>query len=360
MRDPSGQMFLRLPSTTPEYNAFFVSWTGQLVQVDRVNGLHIIGGCQFQNSFVPQNPFVGIYRPPIMSTNLGVETPGGFVALPRDIVDPNRPYASVMITGQPQTEACFRAAWHPDNGLNRDQFGDCMVGAMAGGREVAAYRCMRMQQSPEARAFCMIKVLGGNREQRAAEALERCFAQFGTDWSRYPLCMANVQVGGDAGRLLACVQQQSRSGDVTVMGTAMCYGAQSLNLNPEMQIVVQCAVATGGEPYAFTACAGGQLTARELDKCLRHGVGGPNGCFGPNNDIINGLREAGRIIAGQFGPNNDIVRTWNSAVQDITRGPGPNNEGVRVLRNVGNEIGRAPDNVGRAISRAVPRVRVKL
>lgn len=359
VRDPSGQMFLMLSSTTPQMNAFFVSWNHEIVEIDRFRGVRVIGGCQFQPGVVPPPPYVNVYQPPVMHQNLGVMTPQGFMPIPQAIANPNQPFAQPMITGEGQAQQCYQRAWSPTTGLNRERFGECMVVAMSGQREAAVFNCMRSRPSADARAICMVGALGGDEERRIAQALDDCVAQYGSDYSRYPLCMSGTVTGGDAGRLLACVEQQSRRGEITPMGTALCYGAQDLDLNPEMQIVVQCAVATGGDPYTFTGCAGGQLAARELDKCLTGGVGGPDGCFGPNNDIIRGLRNAGVELGNAFGPNNDIVRTWNNAVNDLTQGPGPGNDAVRVIQNVGNEIARAPGNVAKAVERALPRITVR-
>lgn len=346
-RDPSGQMYLRVNSVDPRFQAHFVSWRGEFVEIDYRYGARVIGGCQLP---IPQPPR-WTYQPPAMS-NWGVPTARGMMRIPQAIVDADEPYAHVMYATEGRAQACFQQNY-TSGGLNRAGFGHCMVNAMAGQRELAAYNCVRGSRAAEAQAFCMVGVLGGPREQQYAQALQQCHAQYGSDWSRYPLCMSSVTQGGDAGKLLACVEQQSRRGEVTVMGTAMCYGAGQLNLNTEMQIAVQCAVATGGEPYSFASCAGGQLTARELDKCLTNGIGGSNGCFGPNNTIIQGLNQAGQFIAGQFGPNSLPVQTWNTGVRELQNGA---RNGAEILQNVGNEIGRAPNNVGRAISRAMPRI----
>ncbi len=100
------------------------------------------------------------------------------------------------------------------------------------------------------------------------------------------------------------------------------------------------------------------IFSRELDKCLTNGVGGRNGCFGENNEIIKGLREIGVLLETDFGRNNDMVILWNSAIHDLTVGPGENHEAVKVIQNIGNELGRAPDNIGKAIERAIPKIKI--
>jgi hypothetical protein len=354
-RDPSFMTFLRVPAVNPMVNAYFVAWDGSLIEITRGVGSRQIGTCQFHPSFVQQNPFANVYAPPPMSQNIVVETPSGEMPLPQAIASSaaNRPFGVPMVTTEARAQLCFQ-----QSGGNRAQFGDCMVREMAGQRERAAYDCARSARDRAAMAFCMVGALGGEKERQIAQTFANCQTQYGTRFSEYPLCLAGSRVDGDAGRLLQCVQQQSSRGEVTVMGTAMCYGAQKLDLNTEMQIAVQCAVSTGGEPIAFAGCAGGQLTALELNKCFTHGVGG-SGCFGPNNTILQALQSAGQAIAQHFGPNNDLVRNWNNAMIDLRHGPGRNHEAVKVFRNVGNEVRNAPQNVTNAVRRAVPKIKIK-
>lgn len=353
VRDPSYMTFLRIPAANPFMNAYFVGWDGSLIEITRGVGWRQIGGCNFNPGFVQQNPFANVYSPPVMSQNVVVETPTGEMPVPQAIASADRPFGVPMITTEARAQQCFQ-----QYGSNRTQFGDCMVKAMAGQRERAAYECARGNSDEAAMAFCMVGALGGAKERQIAQTFANCQSQYGADFSEYPLCLASSNVDADTGKLLQCVQQQSSRGDVTVMGTAMCYGAGKLDMNTEMQITVQCAVSTGGEPMAFAGCAGGQLTARELNKCFTHGVGG-SGCFGPNNTIVQALQSAGQAIGQHFGPNNDLVRNWNNAVNDIRHGPGPNNEVVKVFRNVGNEVSRAPENVVNAVKRVVPKIKIK-
>lgn len=84
-------------------------------------------------------------------------------------------------------------------------------------------------------------------------------------------------------------------------------------LTPEQQVLVQCAITSGGQPYVMAGCVGTQLTANEIQKCFDQGIGG-RGCFGDNNTAV--------IF---------IKNYW----QDVTRGPGENNEYRKaVQRNI--------------------------
>ncbi|WP_143738486.1 hypothetical protein [Erythrobacter colymbi] len=354
-RDPSFMTFLQLPAVNPMINAYFIGWDGSLIEITRGLGWQVIGGCQFNSNFVQQNPFSTVYSPPALASNIIVQTPVGERPLPQAFATQfnERPYGVPMITTEQRAIQCYQSS-----AGNRRAFGDCMVKAMAGTRERAVYECAQQGADEQALAFCMVGALGGSKERQIAQTLSACQQQFGNDYSQYPLCLASANVDQDTGRLLQCVQQQSSRGDVSVLGTAMCYGAGRLDMNTETQIAVQCAVTTGGEPMAFAGCAGGQLTAMELNKCFTQGVGG-SGCFGPNNTIVQAFQSAGTALGQQFGPNNDLVRNWNNAVNDLRYGPGPNNDVVKVFRNVGNEMRNAPQNVADAVSRVVPKIRIK-
>jgi hypothetical protein len=356
MRDPSFSTFLRVPAANPALNAYFVGWDGSLIEITQGVGARVIGGCQFHPGYVQANPYANVFQPPVMSQNMVVEVPGGGeMPIPQAIVQSDRPFGVPMIASEARAVQCWNSA-----GGSQSQFGDCMVRAMAGQRERAAYDCARANRNNNsAMALCMVGALGGAKERQVAQTLANCQAQYGTRYSEYPLCMAGQNIDGDTGKLLQCVQQQTSQGQVSVMGTAMCYGAGKLDMNTEMQIAVQCAVSSGGEPMTFAGCAGGQLTAIELNKCFTNGVGGAGGCFGPNNTIVQALQSAGQAIGQHFGPNNDLVKTWNNAVHDVTQGPGPNNEVVKVFRNVGNEVKNAPQNVVNAVKRVVPKIKIK-
>ena len=104
---------------------------------------------------------------------------------------------------------------------------------------------------------------------------------------------------------LQCAAQSD--GDTT--GFAACAGSNlfNLNLNPEQQIAVSCVVETGGQPYAAAGCIATRLTARELEKCA-DGIGGDDGCFGNNNDLIGRNGWTARTLGQIAGGPNSFVR----------------------------------------------------
>jgi hypothetical protein len=357
VRDPSGYMYLMMPSTTPNTNAFFIDWNNKLVQVDRINGVNIIGYCQCP---LPINPYANIYQPPQYNEKVGVQTPNGFRPLPNKIVDVSKPYGNIMITSEQRALECYEQSLNIDGTLNRDRFGNCMIQNLAGNKELEILNCVKNSKNSLEQTICMIGILGGDREKQISQKLLECYNAYGTDYSKYTLCLAGTTADPELAKLISCIEQQSRTGQVTFINTAVCYGVQNLNLNPETQIILECAIASGGEPYTFASCAGGQLLARELDKCLTYGVGGSKGCFGKNNDIIKGLAAIGQALNIEFGPNNYLTKTWNSTVNDIKNGPGENHEAVKTIRNVSNEIEKANNNVKREIKKIVPKIKITL
>lgn len=116
---------------------------------------------------------------------------------------------------------------------------------------------------------------------------------------------------------------------------AVCAGGNIMGLNPEQQIAVQCVVETQGQPYAAAACTATRLTQRELQKCFTDGIGGQNGCFGDNNDLV--------------GHNGWTARSFQNVVSDIQNGPGPTNDlvgqngfVVRTVDNMRSDIANGP------------------
>jgi len=170
--------------------------------------------------------------------------------------------------------------------------------------------------------------------QQAQQLGIQCAMQSQGDLREFVACAQNQVVLPQAGQIL--VDCAARSGGTT-NGLLTCAGGNLLanQLNPEQQIAVQCVVQTGGQPYAAASCTATQLTLRELSKCVTNGVGGPDGCFGDNNDLV--------------GQNGWTVRSFNNVVSDIQHGPGPTNDlvgsngfVVRTFQNIQSDIQNGP------------------
>lgn len=349
VRDPSGITFMRVPAVNPAFQAFFVDWNANLVEVNP-NGMFHIGMCQFLVPIIPPNPNSFNYQPPQMA-NWGVRTPTGIQAVPSSVARTDQRYVRPLVATPDAANACLHKYAYDER-----LFGDCMLNNMLGDREYEVFRCSQLSDDQTEVALCIVGAIGGENEKKAATQLGNCYAENGDNWSQYPLCMAQENMNADTARLLACVQKQANQGSVTFFGTATCYGVQSLRLTPEQQIAVECAMSSGGEPMTFAGCAGGQLTVRELNKCLMHGVGSHD-CFGPNNEIVKALNNVGIDIGNQFGPNNDLVKLWNNGVNDLRNGPGPSNDLVRAANTIANDISNGPgqnNDIVKAIDNVIP------
>lgn len=353
-RDPSGVMFLRLPAVNPYRNAYFLDYRGNFIEIDYSLGSRVIGKYDFQ----PPAPPVVNYQPPQFNPNIGIMTASGNVTpIPVSLVNRDQPFGDVMMTSEQAALNCYNQSLTSSNQLSQNAFGDCMIANMTGKRENEVYKCVKNSATVEEQTLCMVSVMGGSREQQYAQMLTKCYKEFGADYSKYPLCLAGEVSDPDLQKLVSCVKEQAQTGQVNFMNTAMCYGADKFNLNTEATIAVQCAATSGGQPYVFVGCAGGQLTAMELNKCLTKGVGGDSGCFGKNNTIVKTLNSLGNEISKQFGPNNDLVKNFNNAVQDFSTGPGYNHEAVKLLRKTGNELSKAGGNIEREVKKVLPRIK---
>lgn len=349
VRDPSGMTFMRVAAWNPTVQAFFVDWNGRIIEINP-NGWFPVGYCQFSANIIPPNPYNFQYQPPQMA-QWGIRGSNGVVPVPQAFADSKQRYVAPLYATAQTAQSCLDSS-----GADRDQFGDCMLRSMLGQKENKIYECSKEGRDNTGTALCILTAVGGEKERRAASQVGECYSKHQSEWDQYPLCMANQNLDGDAAKLLNCVRKQSEAGDASFFGTAVCYGAQNLRLNPEHQIAIECAASSGGEPIAFAGCTGGRLTARELTKCLTVGVGG-DGCFGPNNEIVKALRSVGVNLNDALGPNNDLVKSWNNGVRDIQHGPGPNNEVVKAFQTVGNDIAHGPgqnNDLVKAIDNVIP------
>ncbi len=157
----------------------------------------------------------------------------------------------------------------------------------------AAQAC-QTQIPAGARAFvgCWTNQMMSPKEQE----ITSCYDQSGTliDFAE---CLGQNYLPLDQQSLVDCLQQ-----DDDAFNFAACVAGQRV-LTREQQVVMQCALQTGGEPISLTTCVGGQLTINELSKCLSIGIGG-RGCFGDNNTATALVSEAWRGVSQGLGSAN--------------------------------------------------------
>ena len=125
---------------------------------------------------------------------------------------------------------------------------------------------------------------------------------------------------------------------------AVC--ALGKDLTPEQQIAVSCAMDTDGVIPAYVVCVGGELTGREISKCLTGGIATEDGCYGPHNvfrEFYDGLDDKLKQVFGENGegyklfhgykedfltpgPNGKFIKFLNNGLSDMNNGPGRDNE----------------------------------
>jgi len=177
------------------------------------------------------------------------------------------------------------------------------------------------------------------------------------------LCtLGDTQLSEDAARVVSCGMRHS-----SVAGFGACAAGDELSLTEDQQIALECVATTGGEPTSSLSCYGWRSTVSQLKKCFTHGIGGEDGCFGENNEIVklarnawNGLEDGydaiGELRDELLPPNDksehvqllrnpgkrtlEIGDSWVDTAEEFVRNPGKTvvDEGERILNEVKNEL----------------------
>lgn len=221
-----------------------------------------------------------------------------------------------------------------------------------------------MQSSGDSTAFANCAgagFLAGNLGPNERKVLG-CAAGANGDTSRFAACSANALFGDKLSKeqqiAVQCAAQSQ--GDPT--GFATCAGANlfGMQLNAEQQIAIQCVVGTGGNPPAAAGCMASRLTARELSKCLSDGIGGRDGCFGDNNDLVGKNGFVGRTLGQIAGGHNSIINNpgqiWGGD-NSFLRNPGQIWGGPNSFVRNPAQIWGGPNSVFRNPSQLLPQPR---
>lgn len=352
VRDPSGQNFLRIPAQMPWQQAFFVTWDMRLIELNvwSPGPIHI-GNCQFDIA-LPEPPREAHFNPAVDASR-GVTYGRQVLPVPTSVLPRTRGLAPVRMATEQEAQACLRKT-----GGDRDEFVDCMIPKLASPEQARAYQCAKKNQADgddTLMAACLAEQLVGENERRALRQAQQCYREHGGEWKKMPLCMASQQFDERTAAAVNCIAERGEQGDVTPWVVAGCAAGAALRLNPELTIAVECAMASGGEPTVFASCTGGQLTMRELNKCVSQGIGG-SGCFGENNEIVKGLKEFGVNTIALLGPGGAGVAAVNTALNDLRNGPGNNNDIVRTVNTINSELQNAGQSVGNALGEAAKQV----
>jgi len=148
------------------------------------------------------------------------------------------------------------------------------------------------------------------KDQKTREAMA-CVSQSSGDRSQLVSCAAGVALPPDAAHLVGCATSSQGPTDF-----ALCAAGPAMN--EEWRIASECAVETGGNPIGFAGCTAGRLTARELTKCFTGQFG--KDCFGPENTLVKGVRNAFHDLTEGPGKNNEIVKALD-AISELSGGP---------------------------------------
>lgn len=250
-----------------------------------------------------------------------------------------------------------------DSASDEDEFHGCLVDKALPPAYRLTKECLRRHDDDAAAAFVCST---GNRELQhryeQVREVQEC-AQDASNNAEVANCLGQPFLGQNERYYANCLARNAND-----LSAAVVCGLAK-DLTPEQQIALSCAVKTGGQPHAFATCAGGQLAAREIDKCWQHGIGTEKGCFGPNNELNkfwNGVDGTLRNTLGPSsdlyrafslyknnvlapGPNHELVRAANTVLNDLRHGPGPGHDIVRA----GNAISGGLQSVGSAVGNAL-------
>ena len=197
---------------------------------------------------------------------------------------------------------------------------------------------------------CAGSALVGGELTSEQRAVLRCAEDAGGEASRFASCAASRIVGPRLSREQRIAVECAAESGGSASGFATCAGTKvlNLNLNPEQQIAVQCVASTGGQPYAAAGCMATRLTGRELEKCTRNGLGGSDGCFGDNNDLVgrNGwvARSFGQIAGGPNSVVNNPAQIFGGP-NSVFNNPGQLAGGPNSIVNNPGQILGGPNSI---------------
>jgi hypothetical protein len=193
-------------------------------------------------------------------------------------------------------------------------------------------------------AGCIANGLLGDQLTGQQRRLLGCAEENDLASGQFAGCAARALFGNrmspEANAAIACAVESQ--GDVQSFGSCAANQFLNLHLNPEQRIAIQCVVSSGGQPYVAAGCAASRLTVRELTKCVEHGIGGSDGCFGDNNDLLGRKGFVIRNVAALAGGPNSVIRDPGQVLggpNSVLNNPhqllgGPNSVPNVVLRNV--------------------------
>ncbi|WP_139236208.1 hypothetical protein [Pseudomonas sp. NFACC06-1] len=242
---------------------------------------------------------------------------------------------------------------------DEDEMYQCLVNRALPRAYRTTAECMDLHQDDSGAAtVCSIGKPDLEAAYKKMKKIQECSKQYDTK-DDIALCAGKEFLGKNELYYAKCLKKNK-----TDFGAAAACGLAK-DLTPEQQIAVSCAVKTGGVPKLFLICAGGQLLAREVDKCWEYGIATADGCFGPNNDIRKFVDNIDGTMRTALGENSEVYKAFKLYKDNVLM-PGPNHEMVKAfntaLGDMRNGLGENNDLVkaGKAISRVIPSVTISM
>jgi hypothetical protein len=270
-------------------------------------------------------------------------------------------FADTPLPDVSQLKAC------KDSASDEDEFNACVVDSAF----PPAYRVTRdcLEQHDEDPAGALVCTTGDpDLQEKYAKVrrVQEC-AEGATDDAELVDCVGKETLGANERYYANCVAQNEGS-----PGAALVCGL-SKDLTPEQQIAAGCLVETGGEPHAYAACAGGQLTKRELEKCWQHGIATEDGCYGPNNEFRkfwNNVDDRLRDAVGSGSPvyqafdlyknhvlmpdqHHMLVQAANNMINNMRNVPTVSIDAVQLANTLGQGVQSIGNSIGGAIGGAL-------
>ena len=231
---------------------------------------------------------------------------------------------------------CLVSSFDGNANPNASKFNDCIVTTAMPSEYILTKACLANSSYDAAEvALCSAGKASELKDYQRLKDIRACLADKEVDVLQAAGC---IGLGGLSERDQAyarCILDN----DGNLGASAIC--AIGINFTPEQRIALACAVETGGQPHAFIACTGGQLLKREIGKCLEHGIGGKDGCYGENNEFRKFYSTLDDVMGNALGRNNDAYRAWKF-MKDNVYSPGQNHEVVKALNTGLNDLKNGP------------------
>ncbi len=371
-RDPSGMTLMLLPSANPVFR-YWITWDMRLIRIAPNGAWMQIGHCNLHPNFVQSMRPQIVYQPVLQT----MPVPGDFGSpLPPQQIEVVSPAHNedddyelrFLATSVPRVKNAEECIVQANN--DRGAFYDCMAQSLMGDKELYAYQCMRDSDgNREQTALCLLKQQVGANERAALDAVAQCARAYNNDWRQYPVCLS-TQLNFDQKtyRAIECAKHNLSQTNPNYWGMAACYigpdVVNNFNPNAETTIAIECAMTSGGEPTTFVGCTSGALVAKELARCLTHGVGG-SGCLGEGNTITRAYEAVGNEIAEAYGKESLAYQAWTAyaattnPLYTIEVAQNIGKEAEKAINNVARESTKAAKNIKREVKKVLPRVKVK-